>query len=153
MASLFPAYITTGRDPSRVADFLPGLTTVASIQGEFAYYDTSTNLMTRCGSDPALIGAFSEGSSEAGRVLTDNAQCPFYKLEEKTVIAFSSTTTPALTHIGDTYGMTRATGGQWQLDTSKSGGSYQFKVHGVDIGLGIFFCQTLAPFLQFSADN
>jgi hypothetical protein len=151
MASSFPAYIAWGRKSDRVEEFVPSQTAGQTFGvAQFVYYDTSTNVIRLCGADPALIAGFSEVDSEANRVITPNGKVPIYLLETVTMLALSSTTTPAESHVGDQHGITRTAGGIWQLDTAKTGADARMIVRRVDIPNGIFYCQPLNDQLQFA---
>lgn len=155
MSSLFPAYVCQGYEAgTHNAQFVPGqATNEPCIPGDFWYADTSDNgEAKRCGTNPTLIGGISEISTEAGRVLTPDGLVPLRILTGASVrIAFSSTTTPVrATHVGNSYGITRATGGQWQLDVSKTTTASRFKVVDVDEANGIFYAVVHQNVLQFA---
>lgn len=151
MASNFPAYVAWGAEHTVVEEYTPG---TAFLVGDFVYYDTSGNTMTLCGANPALIAGISEVSSAAAILLTPTAKAPVRLITSfNCVIAFSSATTPADTHLGDTYGITRTASApyQWQLDIAKTGADARALVVKVDIGSGTFFCHMLNTELQFAA--
>lgn len=153
MASAFPAYLAKYAELTDVQEYTPSV--VASedvVVGDLFYYDTSTNTTKRCGADPALIAGVSEIASTQARLLTPNNKVPLRIITGfQAVFAFSSTTTPAASHIGDTYGVTRSAAAQWQLDTAKTGADARLLVVEVDIANGIFFCHFLGTELQFAA--
>lgn len=150
MASLFPAYTVQEFKRTSVQEYTPGTSTDVFVPGSFVFYDTTSNTMKLCAADPALIAGISEVDSVKNALITPNGKVPVRLLHEGAIIAMSSATTPADSHVGDKYGITKASGGQWQLDTAKTGGSARVIVVSVDIGQGIFYCQVLTANLQFA---
>lgn len=155
MPSLFPAYVCQGYEAgTAVQEYVPGqATNEPCIVGDFFFVDTADNgEAKRCGTNPTLIAGISEISTEAGRVLTPNGRVPLRNIHGQSVrIAMSSTTTPVYaTHVGNSYGITRAAGGQWQLDVSKTTTSSRVRVVAVDEAAGIFYVVVHENLLQFS---
>lgn len=150
MASSFPAYVTKEVDRTDVFEYTPGTAGDVFIVGSFVFYDTGTNTMKLCGADPALIAGLSEVGSVANALITPNGKVPVRILRNGAIIALSSTTTPAESHVGDQYGIT-ATSGVWKLDTAKTGADARMLVVAVDITNGIFYCQPLNDQLQFGS--
>lgn len=151
--SLFPAFVASGRDSFRVADFTPSQTAGETcLVGEFWYYDTATNKAKRCGANPATIAGLSEIVTENARTFTPTGQVPLFQLDTETVVGLSSTTTLVeATHRGQQYGITRdSTTGYWQLDTSKTGGNARVLVRSVDTSSNTAFCTVLDANLQFA---
>jgi hypothetical protein len=151
MASSFPAEVAQRIDQgSDVQPYTPSQESGETmVPGELVFYDTTNNWMERCGADPALIAGISEGSSEAGRVLTEDGKVPIRLLKSGAVVRFASTTTPAESHAGDEYGITRDANGHWLLDIAKTTTDARFQVVRVDIPSGSFYCIPLAEYLQF----
>lgn len=155
MASAFPAYVAQGHDGTVVRDYTPGTdSNEPFLVGDFVYFDTSDNVMQLCGTNPSLIAGISETSSAAHTVLTPDGKVPVRIITTFDVIlALSSSTTPAASHIGDQYGITRTGSApfQWQLDTAKTAGDARALILDVDITNGIFLVQMLNTELQFAA--
>lgn len=154
MASLFPARVARGLEQTHVVEGVPAQgANEPFIVGDFVLCTTGeSSEYERCGADPVLIAGISEVSSEAYRVIDPNGKCPVRILTGAgVVLAMSSTTTPVYaTHVGNSYGITRASGGQWQLDISKTTTSSRMKVIDVNIASGIFYCVIHANLLQFA---
>jgi len=154
MASLFPAYLAQGHDNTLVQEFVPAQgANEPFIVGDFVVVTTGeSSEAERCGADPVLIAGLSEVSSEAARLLTPNGRVPLRILGGSgVIIGLSSATTPVYaTHVGNSYGITRAAGGQWQLDVAKTTTSSRVKVVGIDIPSGTFFVQIHQNVLQFA---
>ena len=110
-----------------------------------------------CGADPALIAGLAEVDSAASigaNLIQFGGKVPIRIIRNsQLVLAFASSTTPAESHVGDQYGVTRngSTPFNWLLDTAKTGGDARLLVSAVDITNGIFFCQVLNDQLQFAA--
>jgi hypothetical protein len=155
MASLFPGYVVQGHDFTRVQEYTPSQVAGETfIYGDFTIWDDSNNWAERAGANPTAILGISEVSSEAARVLTPNGRVPIRLLFPGVVIALSSTTTPSIdTHVQNEFGITRASGGQWQLDTSKTGGNARMLVVRVDVDAGIYFCEPLQEFISSVIDT
>jgi len=151
MASLFPAYVARGHEDTVNVDYPPA-SDAHVIPGSFWFYDTTGNDANICGADPALIAGISEIDSDQGEEITPDGYAPYRViLGPKCVLALSSATTPAQSHVGDQYGITKdATTGYWQLDTGKTGSDARVLVRSVDIANGIFFCSVLNDQLQFA---
>lgn len=153
MASDFPAYVAQGAEHTVVRDYTPGQGgTETFIPGDFVVFDAGVgDDMIRCGTNPASIAGISEVNSENHRVITADGKVPIRLLTSTHVLlALSSATTPAASHIGDSYGITRTAGGHWQLDTTKTAGTSRMRVVDVDITNGIFYCRPHANALQFA---
>lgn len=152
MATAFPAYVAQGAEHTIVRDFTPGAdSNEPFIVGDFVFYDTTDNVMQRCGANPTLIAGLSEVSSAAATLLTPSAKVPVRLIVGAgVVIAFASATTPAVSHIGDSYGITRNAAGQWLLDTAKTTTSSRARIIDVDITNGIFFGVLHENLLQFA---
>lgn len=152
MASLFPARVAQGFEAGTyVKSFTPG--TGASepfIPGDLVAWDTTDGTMDRCGTDPTTIAGIAEGDSTVA--IYPDGKVPVRILTGASVVlALSSTTTPVeATHVGKSYGVTRASGGQWQLDISKTTTSSRARVVGVDAANGIFYCVLHQNLLQFA---
>lgn len=147
MASLFAARVAYGHDKSIVEEYTP-----SQVAGETFIYGDFVTLSgvnaIRCGADPATILGLSEVVSENARLLTPNGKVPVRTLTSECVLALSSATTPVeATHLNQSYGITRAAGGQWQLDVAKTGLSARVTVVRVDVGQGIFYCKVIAQYL------
>lgn len=155
MSSLFPAYVARGAERgSYVQEFTPAQgANEPFIYGDFVVVSTGESAEAeRCGADPTLIAGISEIVSENNRLITPNGRVPVRIITGASlIIGFSSTTTPVYaTHIGNSYGITRASGGQWQLDISKTTTSSRARVVDMDIGSGTFFCVIHQNLLQFA---
>ena len=155
MATLFPAYVAQGYEAgTHVQPFVPAQgANEPFIVGDFVVCTTGESAeVERCGADPVLIAGISEISSEAGRVITPDGKVPVRIITGASVIiAISSTSTPVYaTHVGNSYGITRASGGQWQLDISKTTTSSRARVVNVDVVNGIFFVVIHQNVLQFA---
>src|SRR5262245_61540957 len=150
MSSNFPARIVEGFEDTSVHEYTPA-SDAHVIPGSFWFYDTTGNDANLCGADPTVIGGLSEVDSDEAEELTPNRKVPYRQINgPKATIALSSSTTPADSHIGDQYGITKdATTGNWQLDTGKTGASARVLVKRVDITNGIFYCQLLNDQAQF----
>ncbi len=155
MASAFNAYVAQGFEGTAVREYTPGTgANEPFLVGDYVFYETTDNTMDLCGADPSLIAGISEVSSAAHLLLTPDGKVPVRIIKSFDVIlALSSSTTPADSHIGDQYGITRTGSApfQWQLDTAKTGGDSRVLVLDVDITNGIFFVQMLNTELQFAA--
>ncbi len=151
MASAFPAYVISGSEKgSNVQDYTPAADAHV-IPGDFWFYDTTGNDANVCGADPSVIAGISETDSDAHDALTPDAKVPLRVITGSgLLLALASATTPADTHIGDEYGITKV-GDHWLLDTAKTGASARVLVRRVDIPNGIFYVQVLNDQLQFSA--
>lgn len=147
--SLFPAYVAGRAERSDVLEYTPSQVSGETlITGDLCVWDDSNNWVERAGTNPTAIIGISEGSSEAGRVLTPNGKIPIRVLNDRVIVALSSSTTlTEASHRQQEYGITRASGGQWQLDTSKTGGNARVLVVDVDETNQIAFCRFLAEFL------
>jgi hypothetical protein len=153
--SLFPAYVAKGAETgTHVEEFTPAQgANEPFIVGDFVFVATGeSGECERCGADPTLIAGISELSSEAARLITPNGRVPVRILTgSQVVIGFSSTTVPVyVTHVGNSYGITRASGGQWQLDIAKTTTSSRARVVAIDIPSGTFFCVIHQNVLQFA---
>lgn len=151
--SLFPAYVTRGEDQhSRVEEFTPGTAAgEVMVVGDFGVWDDANNWLERCGADPALIAGISEVDSEQARVLTASGKIPHRLLEAGVVLCMSSVTVYVeATHRAQEYGITRAAGGQWQVDVAKTGASARVLVIDGDAE-GRWYVTPLAANLQFDA--
>lgn len=153
MASDFPARVCKGFEHTYVGEFPPGTAaSEPSSPGSFVFYDTTDGTMDLCGADPTTIAGIAEVSSAAATVLTPDGKVPFRILQGDGVwIALSSTTTPDFaTHVGKSYGITKASNGHWQLDVSKTTTSSRVRVVDVDATQGIFYCVVHQNLLQFA---
>lgn len=156
MASNFPAYVTLGHDKATtVEEYTPGQdTNEPFIYGDFVYIDTADGSQAkRCGANPTLIAGISEVDSEFNRTITENGKVPvrLFTGSDAVRVAMSSATTPAESHVGNSYGITRdGTTGNWQLDISKTTTTSRMRVTAVDISLGIFYCVPHQNVLQFA---
>lgn len=153
--SEFPAYVAYGHEHSRNEEFTPsqvgGETLVV---GEFAIWDDSNNWIERAGTNPTAIVGLCEVDSEAARVLTENGKIPLRRILPGCVIALSSTTTlTEADHLFAEYGITRSSGGKWQLDTSKTTTNARVKIIRIDTGKNIAFCEVLQEFLVSEIDS
>lgn len=91
--------------------------------GELVYMDTATGLILVCGADPSLIAgisgasaAFGLGTQWPGNIY-DGVKIPVTLLSSNTLVFMSSSTTPAATHVGVSYGVVNNSG-TWQVDIS-----------------------------------
>ena len=155
MASNFAAYVTKGHDQATtVEEFTPGQDTDEPfLYGEFVYIDTADNSQVkRCDTNPTTIAGISEVNSEDARLITPNGKVPvrLFTGSDGVRVAFASATTPAESHVGKSYGITRGTDGNWRLDTSKTTTSSRFKVVAVFPKEGIFECVPHQNILQFA---
>lgn len=158
MASLFPAYVTQNEDVgSEVEEFTPG--TAAGEQmvvGDLATWDDANNWIERAGTNPSAIAGICEVDSEQARLLTASGKIPIRLLKSDALVCMSSTTTPVVaTHVGQEYGITRASGGQWQVDTAKTAGDARVVVRRVELstdiggaGMERWYVNFLAEFLS-----
>ena len=156
MASNFPAYVAMGADKTNVFEFVPA--TGASepfVTGSFVVLSTGESSEVEvCPTDPILILGISEGDSAIGATLTANGRVPIRVLTDGVIIALGSSTTPAYTHVGNSYGIT-VSGTNWLLDTAKTTTSSRCRVVAVDIPKGIFYvtmhgASATASIFQFS---
>ncbi len=149
--SLFPAYVAsrieTGTD---VQEFTPSQVGGETfIVGDFVVWDAANDWAERAGANPTAILGISEVDSERARVLTPNGRVPIRMLTEKAILALSCTTTLTVAaHLLNEYGITRAAGGQWQLDVSKTGGTARCVVVAIDIDTQTAYVKMLAEFLD-----
>lgn len=146
---LFPAAVAAYTERSDVFEYTPSQVAGETLLvGDLCVWDDGNNWVERAGANPTAIIGISEVSSEAARVLTPNGKIPIRQLNERVIVALSSTTTlTEAAHRQQEYGITRATGGQWQLDTSKTGGTARVLVIDVDETLQIAYCRFLSEFL------
>ena len=156
MASDFAASVAHGIEAgTQVKEFPPGEgSNEPFVVGDFVFYDTSDNVIQLCGADPALIAGISETDSAEHTLLTPDGKVPVRLFRSsQVVVALGSSTTPAQSHVGDQYGITRngAVPFNWLLDTAKTGADARVLVVDVDIDGGIFFVQMLNDQLQFAA--
>jgi hypothetical protein len=152
VASDFPAYIAQGHDHTRVRDYTPGIAAgEVMLPGDLWVFDTTNNWAERCGADPTLIAGISEVTSEQARLITASGKVPLRLFSgDNVVLGLASATTPAVSHIGDSYGITRESNGHWRLDVAKTTTSSRVRVIDVDIAAGIFFAVVHANLLQFA---
>lgn len=155
MSSLFPAYCARGIiEGSYVEEYTPATgTSEPFIPGDFVVVQTGESMeVERCGADPTLIAGISEVDSEKAKLITPNGRVPIRIITGASlVLGLSSATTFAYaTHVGNSYGITRASGGQWQLDTAKTTTSSRVKVIGGDASSNTFFCVMHQNILQFA---
>jgi len=132
------------------------LSTDVSQPGSVVFFDTTDNTVKEAGANPASILGLSLGYGPASSLI----QKPLpYKpnrslvavLKADTVVGMSSDTTPAVSHLTNTYGITKVTFGSftfWKLDTSKTGANARVKVVGIDPDRGIFYVNFLPQYLQ-----
>lgn len=124
--------------------------------GELVYVHTTGKLLV-CGADPALIAgisgaaaAFGLGTQWPGNIYS-GVKIPVTLLNSNTLVFMSSTTTPAITHIGIAYGIA-VVSGVWQVDTADTSNT---RVVVVDIFNSPqqegFLVKFLAANLQFDA--
>jgi hypothetical protein len=153
MASDFPAYVARGHKHSFVEDYVAGTgTDEPFIVGDFWYYNTTNNEVQLCAADPVLIGGISETDSAVHRLLTPDNKVPVRIITgQECQIAMASATTPAISHIGDGYGITRNASApfNWLLDTAKTTTSIRVWVNDVDIDAGIFYVSLGPTVMQF----
>lgn len=153
-ASLFPARVARGFEATHVEEFVPATgANEPFIVGDFVFVSTGeAGEVERCAADPVLIAGISEVVSEDAKLLTPNGRVPVRILSGAgCVLALSSTTNLVhATHVGNSYGITRAAGGQWQLDISKITISSRVKVIAVDSVANIAFCVIHQNVLQFA---
>jgi hypothetical protein len=155
MSSTFPAYVAQGIEAgTHVQEFVPAQgANEPFIYGDFVVVSTGeSGEAERCGADPTLIAGISEVDSEKNRLITPNGRVPLRIITgASVVIGLSSATTPVYaTHVGNSYGITRASTGQWQLDVAKTTTSSRCKVVGIDIPSGTFFVVFHQNVLQFA---
>lgn len=153
MSSTFPAYVAQGAERTYVQEYTPATgSNEPFLVGDFVVVSTGeSSECERCPADPTSIAGISEVSSAAGTLLTPNTRVPVRILVGGgVVLGLSSATTPAYTHVGNSYGITRASGGQWQLDVAKTTTSSRCRVVAVDIPSGTFFVVLHANLLQFA---
>jgi hypothetical protein len=151
MASDFPATVTEGIEFSEVQEFIPSQTAgeTAAKSGELVFYDTADQKSKRCGANPSLIAGISEVESEKARVLTPNGKVPVRLLHPRCGVRMCSATTPAETHVGNTYDIARLSSGNWALVATTS--NPRVTVYRVDINTGAFFVHFIAANLQLDA--
>lgn len=122
------------------------------VVGDLVVWDAANDWVERAGANPTAILGISEVSSEDARLITPNGKVPIRTLTEKAIVALSSATTLSeATHRLGEYGITRSSGGKWQLDPAKTGGDARVVVLDVDTGTNTAFCKFLSEFL--SADG
>lgn len=153
--SLFPAYVASGAETgTHVRPFKPATgANEPFIPGDFVFCATGeSGEVERCAADPVLIAGISEVDSEKARLITPDGFVPVRILSgANVVLGLSSTTAPVYaTHVGNSYGITRASGGQWQLDIAKTTTSSRAKVIDIDTASGTFFVVIHQNILQFA---
>ena len=161
MASSFPAYVVQEYEAgTNVVEATPdpaGTGATGIRPGSFVFFDTATQLLKICGANPALILGISEVECDSARVryvaqgLTPNGKVPVRILNPKAVIALSSSTTPAETHLFNATGYDIVnTSGIWQINPASSANPRVVPIE-IDITNGIFYCRVLAANLQGDA--
>ncbi len=153
MATDFPASVAAEHEHgTEVQEFTPSATAgeTAAGPGEFMYYDTADQKIKRCGADPSLIAGISEVDSEKAKLLTPNAKVPLRLLKPNALVRMCSATTPAETHVGVLYGISRLASGNWSVDTGDTSNT-RVIVKSVDIARGWFLVNFIAANLQFDA--
>jgi len=157
--SEFPAYIAYGHDHSRNEEYTPGVAAGEQmLVGEFVVWDDSNNWIERAGADPTLIVGISEVLSEAARLLTPDGKIPIRRLLPGAVIALScATLLDIATHLNQEYGITRSSGGKWQLDPAKTTTSARCKVIRIgnlgSLSTQIAYVEFLQEFLDDTIDS
>lgn len=157
MASEFPAYVTRKIDDSQVEQYLVSTTGGETLTvGEIVIWDDSNNYVKRSGADPGAgtILGISEVDSVAARLLTPDNRIPIRTLTSDSIVAMSSATDYVEgTHRQQEYGITRSSGGKWQVDTAKTTTSARVVVvDGTSATYGpgqnnVWFVKFLAEFL------
>lgn len=150
--TIFPAQFAQGMPPTQWLNFDSAAT---FIEGALLVFDTDGELI-ECSADPTLVSAVS--LTPAGRgpgfQMADGVTQVTYRaykcsvvLAEKTVIwsmrgvnGGTDPVTPALTNVGESYGVVRTTGGSWALDLAETSVKV-FDIVGVDIDNKIFYCK------------
>lgn len=152
--SLFPARVARGIEQTYVEEFVPATgSDEPFIPGDFVVVSTGeSGEVERCAADPVLIAGISEVSSVAAALLTPNGRVPVRILTGAgCILALSCTTTLVhATHVGNSYGITRASGGQWQLDIAKTTTSSRVKVIAIDESSNTAYCVIHQNVLQFA---
>jgi hypothetical protein len=122
MASNFPPQLVQ-KESSAYIDYFPVTAGQTFIAGALVVYSTTTNSIDECGADPTSIlgiamAPASVGLDAAGSIY-GGTKIPVYVLGADTILFMASSTTPAQSHVGDTYGLVKST--NWLVDTSETG--------------------------------
>lgn len=134
------------------------LSTDTAQVGEFVFFDTADNTVKVTGADPALILGLMLGHSPLSTIgllakpqpYATNKQ-PVAVIHADTVVALSSTTTPAASFLYRKFGLTKVSAGGrnfWQCDTAKTAGTARGVIVDINIAQGIFYCKFLPANLQ-----
>jgi len=106
------------------------------------------NVVKLCTADPPSILGISEVVSQNARLITPNGKVPIRVLSNNAVLLMSSLTVPVeATHLNVQYGITRDANGNWQVDTSKTGGSARVEVVRLDIAQGYWYVKVIPAYL------
>ncbi len=153
MASIFPARVVRGFEQTHVMEVIPAQgANEPFVPGDLVFVNTGESGEAEvCAADPTLIAGISEVDSEDARLITPDGKVPLRVLTGAgVVLALSSATTPVYaTHVGNSYGVTKADG-VWKLDVSKTTTSSRVRVIDVDVANGIFYCVIHQNLLQFA---
>lgn len=149
MASKFPPFLASAKKDPIVLPFKPDAGETF-LPLALVFYDTATDTLKLCGADPALILGIALGSA-ASKTITPDSHIPVQVLDPDVIIGLSSPTTPAQSHVGDSFGILMdATTKYWQADPTDAGNARVVCV-GINISLGIFYVRFLAANLQGDA--
>ena len=153
MASDFPAYVARGIESTVGVEMVPGTGSGEPfVPGSFVTCSTGeSSEVELCGTDPALIAGISEVNSTYAATITPNGRVPIRLITNpNTVVGMCSATTPASTHVGVAYGISKLSSGNWSVLTSETTSTkVRVRVVGVDEAKGIFFCVLNPAALQF----
>jgi hypothetical protein len=122
MASNFPPQMVQ-KESSAYIDYFPVTAAQTFIAGALVFYDTSANTITECAADPtAILGIALAPASvglDAAGSFYGGTKIPVQVLGPDTILFMASATTPAQSHVGDSYGVVKST--NWLVDTSETG--------------------------------
>ena len=122
MASNFAPQLVQ-KESGAYIDYFPVQASQTFIAGAFVTYSTTNNTISECSADPSTflgiaLAPASVGLDSAGSFY-GSTKIPVLVLTSDATLFMASSTTPAQSHVRDTYGMVKST--NWLLDTSETG--------------------------------
>ena len=145
MSSAFRPFLRAGNREPVVISYTPA-SAEDFLAGALVVYNTSTDVIDECGSDPGSVLGIALADA-AAKTLYADGKVPVAVLDPDVVVCLASSTTPVEGHKYDAgYGVVK-TGNNWLLDISETSAKV-FQVIDVDIANGIFFCRAIASVLQ-----
>lgn len=145
MASDFPAYVAYNHENYDVGKFAIDSAN-AGKAGSLCFLNTADNEIEECGADPALILGLMTGPYTS-RTIYPGSKMPVIILDSNVVVAMCSATTPADSHLTDSYGIVKLASGNWAVDTAEAVNT-RVTVVKVDPTAGIFYVKFLPANLQ-----